>query len=132
MGIEPYLLASSVLAVLAQRLLRTICEGCKTAYEPTDEELSEIMLERKDLKKGTLFKGAGCEMCFDSGYRGRHGIYELMPVTEEIKRQLILSADATKLQKIAYAEGMHSLKQAGGRLAALGTTSATEVLRVTR
>ena len=121
-----------MLAILAQRLVRRICEDCKESYEPTDRELNDIGLKRKDLKKEVLYKGKGCKSCFDSGYRGRCGIYELMPVSQEIKSQLLRSADASELQRVAYQKGMRSLRQEGGRLAILGTTSTAEVLRVTR
>ncbi len=127
MGIEPYLLTSSVLAVLAQRLVRRICESCKESYEPTVQELEDL-----GLKKGKLCRGAGCEECFGSGYRGRVGIYELMPVTGEIKRQLLASADASALQKTAMEMGMATLRSEGGKLVQAGITSTAEVLRVTR
>ena len=84
MGIEPYLLSSSVLAVLAQRLVRTICESCKTSYEPTLEELEELGMDTN-----TLYRGKGCKACFGSGYKGRCGIYELMEVTAPIKQQIL-------------------------------------------
>ena len=132
MGIESYLLSSSVLAVLAQRLVRRICEDCKQEYEPSDKELFELGLKRKALKKGVLFKGEGCKNCFGSGYRGRSGIYELMPVCHNIKAQLLRSADATQLQKVAVEAGMSTLRDAGAILATKGETTTSEVLRVTR
>ncbi|WP_194847583.1 type II secretion system ATPase GspE [Candidatus Neptunochlamydia vexilliferae] len=127
MGIEPYLLSSSVLAVLAQRLVRRVCENCKESYEPTAQELEDL-----GLKGGKLCRGKGCKECFGSGYRGRVGIYELMPVTGEIKRQLLASADANALQKTAMEMGMATLRSEGGKLAGEGITSTAEVLRVTR
>jgi general secretion pathway protein E len=127
MGIEPYLLTSSVIAIVAQRLVRTICLHCKTSYKPTQSELDDLGIDT-DL----LWKGAGCEHCFDSGYKGRHGIYELMPVTGQIKRQLLSSIDATGLQETALKEGMSSLRCEGAKLACRGITTSSEVLRVTR
>ena len=127
MGIEPYLLSSSVLAILAQRLVRRICGECKEAYMPTSQELKDLQL-----KKGKLYRGKGCNACFGSGYRGRVGIYELMPVTGPIKQQLLLSADANALQKTATELGMASLRSEGGKLAQEGITTTAEVLRVTR
>ena len=132
MGIEPYLLSSSVIAALAQRLVRCICPSCAEKYKPTDEELLEIGVERKELKGGQLTKGAGCSECFGSGYKGRAGIYELMSVTPKIKHQLLESADANALQKIAMKEGMQTLRQKGAKLVLDGVTSSAEVLRVTR
>lgn len=127
MGIEPYLLTSSVLSVLAQRLVRRICESCKEPYSPSKEELKGLQI-----KTDTLFRGKGCEECFDSGYRGRIGIYELMPVSGVIKKQLLSSADASALQETAAKGGMATLRSQGGLLAREGLTTTAEVLRVTR
>jgi general secretion pathway protein E len=132
MGIEPYLLTSSVLGVLAQRLVRTLCTHCKTSYIPPDAELEELSVKRSQLIDGVLFKADGCAHCFGSGYKGRHGIYELMMVTGPIKRQLLKSADAVELQRVALADGMMSLRTSGALLALQGLTSTSEVLRVTR
>lgn len=127
MGIEPYLLSSSVVAVLAQRLVRTLCAHCKTPYEPSERELKELGLNEK-----VLYKGAGCSQCYGLGYRGRHGIYELMNLTSPIKRQLLRSADALELQKVALACGMSGLREEGAYLVKDGITTSAEVLRVTR
>ena len=132
MGIEPYLLTSSVIAVLAQRLVRLCCSACKIAYTPSDVELLDLHLQRKDLIGGVLYKGEGCSACFGSGYKGRQGIYELMPVTHAIKRQLLKSPDSMELQKTAITEGMSSLRAQGARLAQEGYTTVAEVIRVTK
>lgn len=132
MGIESYLLSSSVLAVLAQRLVRRICNDCKREYDPSDKELDELGLEKAALKEGVLYKGEGCENCFGSGYRGRCGIYELMGVNRGIKAELLRSADATRLQRAAVESGMRTLRQEGAILASWGMTTSSEVLRVTR
>jgi len=132
MGIESYLLSSSVLAVLAQRLVRSICADCKRGYEPSSKELEELGLKRSALEKGLLYRGGGCDSCYGSGYRGRCGIYELMPVTHAIKTQLLRSADATQLQKTASTLGMRTLRQEGATLASRGVTTSFEVLRVSR
>lgn len=132
MGIEPYLLTSSVVGILAQRLVRMICPLCRVNYTPADQELKELGIERSSLIHGELSKGQGCAHCFSSGFKGRHGIYELLPVTSAIKRQLLQSPDALELQKVAAGSGMTSLRQAGALLAIQGVTSTSEVLRVTR
>lgn len=132
MGIEPYLLSSSVVGVLAQRLVRTICPHCKTSYAPSDAELKEIGLLREDLDQGQLFKGTGCAHCYESGYKGRHAIYELMVVSSHVKRQLLNSADSVELQRTALAEGMRNLRQDGAELVRRGLTSTAEVLRAAR
>lgn len=132
MGIEPYLLTSSVIGILAQRLVRTLCMHCKVAYCPSDQELAELGCTRNALKDNQLFKAEGCAHCFGSGYKGRHGIYELMLITGAIKRQLLKSADAVELQRVALADGMMSLRASGALLAIQGLTTTSEVLRVTR
>jgi general secretion pathway protein E len=132
MGIEPYLLTSSVVGVLAQRLVRLICPLCKTTYTPTDQELKELGVSRDMLKNDQLCKGEGCPHCFGSGFKGRRGIYELMPFTSTIKRQLLVSPDALALQKAALSEGMSGLRYEGALLAIEGVTTSSEVLRVTR
>ena len=132
MGIEPYLLSSSVIAAVAQRLVRKICSYCSESYHPSHEELTEVGIDEKHLKNGKLYRGKGCEACFGSGYRGRAGLYELMSVTPRIKQQLLHSADASALQKIALEEGMMSLREQGALLVIDGKTTTAEVLRVTR
>jgi general secretion pathway protein E len=132
MGIEPYLLTSSVVGVLAQRLVRLICPFCRVSYTPSAQELKELGIAQDILADGKLCKGEGCSHCFGSGFKGRHGIYELMPVSSAIKRQLLVSPDALELQKAAIAGGMTGLRQEGALLAIQGLTSSSEVLRVTR
>ncbi len=132
MGIEPYLLTSSVVGVLAQRLVRMICPHCRIQYDPSDQELKELGILRSALNNQKLCRGKGCDHCFNSGFKGRHGVYELMPVTSTIKRQLLDSPDALELQRVAFASGMSSLRHQGARLAIAGITASSEVLRVTR
>jgi general secretion pathway protein E len=129
MGIAPYLLSSSVVGVLAQRLVRLICPLCKEGYAPLPGELEELGLPATTQQ---LFRGVGCSHCFGSGYKGRHGIYELMVLTSPIKQQLLQSADAAQLRHVALSQGMVSLRQTGAALVLLGTTTSCEVLRVTR
>lgn len=129
MGIEPYLLASSVVGILAQRLVRCICPECKVDYQPTDAECENLGITSKVDK---LYKGEGCDHCFGTGYKGRCGIYELMPVTGAIKRKLVETADSNQLTELALYEGMEPLRKNGGELAMHGITSTAEVLRVTR
>jgi len=130
MGIEPYLLTSSVIGVVAQRLVRTICSNCKIAYSPSEKEINELCL--LNLPCDILYKGTGCTACHGTGYRGRRGIYELMRVSGEMKRQLVQSADAAALYQIALRTGMESLRHDGSLLAKEGISTLQEVLRVTR
>ncbi len=131
MGIEPYLLSSSVIGVLAQRLVRKICFHCREEYVPLAGEIYDLLGEKPeaDIK---FYRGVGCDQCFYSGYRGRHGIYELMIVSAEIKRQLAQSPDASLLQRITSQSGMRSLRDEGAVLVKNGITTSSEVLRVTR
>jgi len=132
MGIEPYLLSSTIVGVLAQRLVRRICPDCKTPYKASDDEIKSLGIKHSDLNKGQLFKGEGCKECYDTGYRGRHGIYEMMVINNPIKKQIVKSPDAVELRKIALESGMSSLLAHGSRLAIDGVTTVAEVLRVTR
>lgn len=129
MGIEPYLLASSVVGILAQRLVRTICPHCKKGYTPSDAELENLGITQK---VDEIFKGEGCEQCFETGYKGRCGIYELLTVSNRIKRKLVETADSNALQNLALEEGMETLRTSGAELVVLGMTTTAEVLRVTR
>lgn len=132
MGVEPYLLSSSIVAILAQRLVRRICPDCKTSYSPSEKELQSVGLQRKDLPGGVLHHGKGCPACFGSGYRGRHGIYELMAVDNTIKKQIVKSADAIEMRRVALEAGMISLLHHGAHLVLQAVTTIGEVLRVTR
>lgn len=132
MGIEPYLLSSSVLGIAAQRLVRCICPYCRISYSPSHSELTDLGLEKEQLSDGKLFKGEGCLHCFKSGYKGRHGIYELMPMYSKIKAQVVKSADAEELRKVAASYHIASLFEQGRQLALRGLTTSSEVLRVTR
>lgn len=132
MGIEPYLLSSSVVGVVAQRLVRRICPECKQPYVPTEQELHNIGLSHQKLPHGHLFQGKGCAACFGSGYKGRHGLYELMTVNNDIRRQIVKSPDAVELRRIALNMGMTSLLDHGAELVRQGITTVAEMLRVTR
>ncbi len=128
MGIEPYLLSSTVIGVLAQRLVRANCLHCLETYQPTELECRELGLSNSD----PLYRGRGCPHCFGVGYKGRLAIYELMTVSQPLKEGLLLSADSIRLRKIALQEGMSTLMQAGVALVQAGRTTSSEVLRVTR
>jgi general secretion pathway protein E len=131
MGIEPFLIASSVVAVLAQRLLRRICPDCKRPYKPSADDLSRL-----DLPPGanvTLYRGMGCAACSQTGYRGRTGIFELLVIDDEIRRLIgRRKADATAIKQAAIAKGMVTLKQEGTEQVIQGHTTMEEVMRVTQ
>jgi general secretion pathway protein E len=130
-GVEPYLVSSSLICVLAQRLVRRICPDCKQAYEPPLHELRELGIA-DDMRDAKFYMGAGCSKCFETGYRGRTGIYELMTVTEEIRELVYQRQSAGAVKKKALEQGMHTLRMDGARKVLEGTTAIAEVLRVTQ
>ncbi len=126
MGIEPYLLASSALGILAQRLVRTICPHCKIDYLPTDRERQVCNLP--NVKR--LYKGTGCAHCFNTGYKGRQGIYELMQMSAPLKEQILRNQDAEQIRHLALAQGMRTLFSYGATLVEQGVTTTAELLRI--
>jgi type IV pilus assembly protein PilB len=125
MGMEPFIVATSLLAVIAQRLLRKICPHCKATYTPKEEDLAPYHLER--LQKMTLYKGKGCEKCKYTGYRGRMGIFEVLEVTPEINQLIAQRATSYEIEKVAKIESMF---EDGIKKVLAGTTTLGEVLRV--
>jgi general secretion pathway protein E len=133
MGIEPFLVSSAVIAVMAQRLVRRVCTGCRIAYVPTDEELQEIGLSRPELAGRTVFRaGAGCSQCKQTGYRGRIGIHELLVIDDEIRGEVMKKSDAATIRRLATSRGMPTLRDDGVRKVLEGWTTIEEVLRVTQ
>jgi type IV pilus assembly protein PilB len=130
MGIEPFLVGSSLDCVLAQRLARRLCGWCKQEYEPTEAELEGARWP-EDLKlPDRLWRPVGCRSCSGTGYRGRLALHEVMPVTEEIERMAVERASAHEVQRVAEQEGMRELRYDGLSKAAEGHSSVQEVLRV--
>jgi general secretion pathway protein E len=133
LGVEPYLVSSSLIAIMAQRLLRRVCPDCKQAYKPTDRELRELGIGDLPLQSGAQFYlGAGCSKCFQTGYRGRTGIYELMLITEEIQNLIYQRTSAGTIKKVALDAGLQTLRMDGARKVLAGITTIPEVLRVTQ
>jgi len=130
MGIEPYLVASSLEAVLAQRLVRVICPDCKEQLSTS--ELAPIRRRFGDQLPGSLYRGRGCRQCQGTGYHGRIGIFEMMPVTDEVRSMIIENASAPELRKVAAKQGMRSLRDDGFRHLCDGRTTVEEILRVTK
>jgi general secretion pathway protein E len=129
-GVEPYLVSSSLICVLAQRLVRRICPDCKTAYDPPAHELRDLGIMEHE--KSAFYIGAGCAKCFDTGYRGRTGIYELMILNEDIREMIYGKTTAGAIKKKALELGMQTLRMDGARKAQDGQTTIAEVLRVTQ
>jgi len=135
MGMEPYLVASSVQIFIAQRLVRTICPECKEKVT-----LKEVMKDIKETPKETIevierpehiFRGKGCDACKFTGYRGRVAIYEILPITEKVRQLIVDKASATQIKKVAIEAGMRSLTREGWAKIAAGLTTPEEVMRVT-
>ncbi|GIW39552.1 MAG: type II secretion system protein GspE [Candidatus Binatia bacterium] len=133
MGIEPFLVSSSVIAVMAQRLVRRVCPECREAYEPSDEELHEIGIDPRRAAGATLYRaGPGCNACKRTGYRGRTGIHELLVVDDDIRALVMKGADAATIRREATAKGMNTLREDGAEKVLAGITTIPEVLRVTQ
>jgi general secretion pathway protein E/type IV pilus assembly protein PilB len=130
MGVEPYLVASSLETVLAQRLVRLICNNCKESFVP--EDMGTLAEEFADDPPRVLYRGAGCRECQGTGYRGRTGIFETMLVTGTIRAMILERTSAGQIRKVAAQEGMKSLREDGWRLVRSGRTTLEEVLRATK
>jgi len=131
MGIEPFLVGSSLDGILAQRLCRRLCDWCKEQYEPTEQELMAARWPEREVRYPTsLWKPIGCRTCSNTGYRGRLALHEVMPVTETIERLAVQRSSAGDIHRVALAEGMHDLRVDGLYKASEGQTSVQEVIRV--
>ena len=132
MGVEPFLIASSLVASLAQRLVRLLCSSCKEAYRPSDVELEEIGLEREQLEMGRLFRAKGCTACNQSGYRGRSGIFEILVVDDHIRSMITGGIDSKAIQDEAIRGGMTTMRTDGAQKVLRGMTSVSEIMRQTQ
>jgi general secretion pathway protein E len=133
LGVEPYLASSSLIAIIAQRLVRKVCPDCKKHSEPAAHELRELGLGEIEANNGTkFFVGTGCEKCFQTGYRGRTGIYEILMVSGEIQDLIYKKKTAGTIKKTALEAGMKTLRMDGARKVLAGITTVSEVLRVTQ
>ncbi len=130
MGVEPFLVSSSLEAVIAQRLVRTICKNCKEKYTPDNPQQLPRDFEYQPGEE--LYRGAGCRQCRNSGYSGRKAVYELLVMTERLKELVNQSVSASQLQAVAREEGLVLMREEGWRLCRLGLTTPEEVLRATK
>jgi type IV pilus assembly protein PilB len=131
MDVEPFLITSTLEAVLAQRLIRTICPRCKTPFKPTEFALNQIGLTLEDVEDKELFYGRGCPDCNDTGYLGRTGIFELLVVTDSIRELIIKNAPTVVIREKAREEGMRTLREEGVLKIYDGVTTIEEVARET-
>jgi general secretion pathway protein E len=132
MGIEPYLVTSSVIAIIAQRLVRVLCPKCKEAYIPDEESLANLGLDRKKSGETVFYRRAGCAACMNTGYRGRTAIFEILILDDYIKRTILRTSDSNQIQDEAVRRGMATLLADGAKKVLEGTTTIEEVFRVTR
>ena len=131
MGIEPFLICSSLSAVIGQRLIRTICPNCKTAYEPTDEDLERLNLTREDVAGRPFYYGTGCKKCKNTGYKGRKSLVELMVIDNAIRELIYINAPTSKIRDRAIANGMTTMRDDGVDAIYKGITTVDEVVKYT-
>ncbi|HEO72356.1 MAG TPA: type II/IV secretion system protein, partial [Candidatus Hydrogenedentes bacterium] len=131
MGVEPFLIASTMIASVAQRLVRRVCPACAEEYEPSPELLREFGVSSDTARGGHFKKGGGCERCRNTGYRGRVAIYEILPFTNSVKDLTVQRAASTAIKGVACSEGMKTLRRAGWERIIDGTTTFEEIMRVT-
>jgi len=132
MGVKPFLVASSIQAVMAQRLVRTICQQCKAPFEEDERNIRIVRLNPEDVQDATWYRGAGCANCRGSGYRGRCGIFELMEMNNVLRELAFKRTQSSEIRKAARQHGMFSLEEDGVRKALGGVTTLDEVIRITR
>jgi len=130
MGIEPFLVSSSVVAIIAQRLVRCICSRCREGFTPTKEELAKLGLKTRT--EPTFFRAVGCPECMRTGYHGRTGIYEILLIDDEVRQMILGKMDSGRIKNQAIAKGMRTLRDDGARKVMSGVTTMEEVLRVTQ
>jgi len=131
MGIEPYLIAATLEAIIAQRLVRTICPKCKKEYEPTDEMLYNLNLTREEVEGQVFYYGEGCAYCNNTGYKGRTAIFEILKITEGMKELIMEEASTEMMRDLGIQEGMRTLREAGIEKIYNGITTIEEVVKET-
>jgi type IV pilus assembly protein PilB len=131
MGVEPFLVTSSVNLILAQRLCRKICENCKQVLDTHPQVLVDMGMTRQRAEKAVVYVGKGCDMCNDSGYKGRIALYEVMPLRDELKELILEGASSMELKRAGQKAGMKTLRQSGLEKIRNGVTTVDEIVRVT-
>jgi type IV pilus assembly protein PilB len=131
MGIEPFLITSSVILILAQRLIRKICSECREQIKVHPQLLIDLGVSPDEAKNFNVFKGKGCTICSGTGYKGRVGLYEVMTMKEEVKELVLSRSSTSEIKKEAIRMGMKTLRQSGIHKVKEGLTTIEEVLRAT-
>ena len=132
MGVPGYLVASSVVAILAQRLVRTICPKCRAKHTPSESDLKEAGITKEQIKNATFMRGKGCGSCQKSGYRGRLGIYEMLIVDSKVREMIFANASTQEIRTYCMSAGMKTLYQDGMDKVCQGFTTIEEVFRVAK
>ena len=132
MGIESFLITSSVIGIMAQRLVRVICKSCKEAYTPDKASFLKIGIPPEMAEGKTIYRGRGCAECLNTGYKGRTGLFELMPMDDEIKNLILKTSDANDIKRMAVKRGMITLRRDGAQKVLDGITTIEEIFRVTQ
>jgi general secretion pathway protein E len=131
-GVEPFLISSSILAVIAQRLIRVLCEDCKEAYTPDELALRSIGITDDQFQESVIYRAVGCENCFHTGYKGRRGIFEMMILDSSLKSTILKTYDSNQIKSEALSRNMITLRQDGVHKVLNGISTIEEVLRVTQ
>lgn len=132
MGVEPFLISSSLVGIIAQRLVRTVCATCAESYDPSDYELEQLGVSRDQTEGKRIYKAKGCNVCLETGYAGRTGVHEALVINDEIRGLITKSTDAITIKKAAMRQGMFTLREAGIKLILEGKTTIDEVLAITQ
>jgi type IV pilus assembly protein PilB len=132
MNIEPFLITSTLEAIIAQRLVRIICPNCKESYEPTEAELGKIGLRREEIKGKVFYRGRGCEECNHIGFRGRTGIFEILVMNDKLREVIARKAATKDIRNMATDSGMRTLRESGLEKIFQGITTIGEVVRATQ
>jgi general secretion pathway protein E len=131
-GVEPFLISSSILAVVAQRLIRVLCKDCKEAYTPDELALRSIGITDDQSQKAVIYRAVGCENCFHTGYKGRRGIFEMMILDSSLKSLILKTFDSNQIKNEALKRKMITLRQDGVQKVLSGISTIEEILRVTQ
>jgi type IV pilus assembly protein PilB len=131
MGVPPFLITATVEAILAQRLIRRICVNCRREFTPNAEMLADLQLTADDVSDKTFYRGAGCDSCNNTGYRGRMGLFELMVMNDDLRDMIIRNASTDELREASRGYGMVTLREAGMDAVYAGTTTVDEIIRET-
>ena len=131
-GVEPFLISSSVLAVIAQRLVRVLCRECREAYDPDEGALRSVKMTRDMLKNATIYRAKGCDNCFQTGYKGRVAISEILVMESRLKKLVLETFDSNQIKDEALNQNMETLRMDGVKKIIRGVTTVSEVLRVTQ